>query len=413
MLFIKLLFYALSPFLSILIILLSPILNLRLCPLSSERIGEFTNELETYFKKKKIIKKNLDIFFTPNFISNKFYLYLVKKKIIIVNGFIVFPIYKIFFKLSKFINYFDKFLIDISFDKQVLSQININFSEGEPIIELPKEYLDKGESFLKKIGISNSDKIILLYVRDSSYLKKTFPNKDFSYHDFRDSDVENYVEAINYATSKGYYVFRMGAIVEKSLNLENKKFIDYASNYRTEFLDVYMGQRCSFLFGTPAGYDSIPALTFRKPILSTDCCPLFPILFSARSKMLYSLKHYYSIEKKKKLSIKEIFDLNISDVIGFELKKKNIQLIENSSLELKESIKEMINSFELNFKYSNEDLELREKFNKIISNCFVKYLSQNEKKLNNSELNTLISNKNLIKSKISISFLKKNTYLLR
>lgn len=413
MLFIKLLFYALSPFFFILIILFSPILKLRFCSLPSERIGEFINSFEIYFKKKKIKKKNLDIFFTQNFISNKFYLNLVKKKIIIVNGYIVFPIYKIFFKLSKFINYFDKFLLNISLDNKVLSQININFGDDKPIIELPKKYLDKGESFLKNIGISNFDKIILLYVRDSNYLKKTFPNKDFSYHDFRDSDVENYVEAINYATSKGYYVFRMGALVQKSLNLENKKFIDYASKYRTDFLDIYMGYRCSFLFGTPAGYDSVPCLTFRKPILSTDSCPMYPIMFSFRSKMLYSLKHYYSIKEARKLSIKEIFDLNISDVIGSELKKKNIQLIENSSLEIKESLKEMINSFESNFKYSNEDLELREKYNKIIFNCFIENLSKNRKKFNNYELDSLKNNKNFIRSKISLNFLKNNTYLVK
>ena len=75
--------------------------------------------------------------------------------------------------------------------------------------------IDYGESFLKNIGINNNDKIILLYVRDSSYLKKTFPDKDFSYHDFRDTDVKNYIDAINYATSRGYYVFRMGAVVKK------------------------------------------------------------------------------------------------------------------------------------------------------------------------------------------------------
>ena len=276
-----------------------------------------------------------------------------------------------------------------------------------------QKYLDKGESFLKSIGINNSDKIILLYVRDSSYLKKTFPHKNYSYHDYRDSNFDNYIEAINYATSKGYYVFRMGAVVEKSQNLEDKKFIDYATKHRTDFLDIYMGHRCSFLFGTPGGYDSVPALTFRKPILSTDSCPLFPIIYSARSKMLYSLKHYYSIKEKKKLSIEEIFNLNISDVIGSELKKKNIQLIQNSSEELKESLEEMISLLEFDFKDSKEDLELREEFNKIISNCFIEKLSRERNKFNDFEFDTYKSNKNLIKSKISINFLKKNIYLVK
>ena len=96
MIFVKLIFYALSPFIFVLIILISPILNIRLCALPSERIGEFVNTFELYFKKKKIKKKYLDIFFTQSYISNKFYLHLVKKKITIVSGSVAFPIYKIF-----------------------------------------------------------------------------------------------------------------------------------------------------------------------------------------------------------------------------------------------------------------------------------------------------------------------------
>ena len=129
--------------------------------------------------------------------------------------------------------------------------------------------------------------------------------------------------------------------------------------------------------------------------------------------MLYSLKHYYSIKEKKKLSIKEIFNLNISDVIGSELKKKNIQLIQNSSEELKESLEEMISLLEFDFKDSKEDLELREEFNKIISNCFIEKLSRERNKFNDFEFDTYKSNKNLIKSKISINFLKKNIYLVK
>ena len=34
-----------------------------------------------------------------------------------------------------------------------------------------------------------------MIVRDSAYLKNTYKNDDWSYHEYRDSDVENYKDA--------------------------------------------------------------------------------------------------------------------------------------------------------------------------------------------------------------------------
>ena len=73
----------------------------------------------------------------------------------------------------------------------------------------------------------------------------------------------------------------------------------------------------------------------------------------------------------------------------------------------------MISLLEFDFKDSKEDLELREEFNKIISNCFIEKLSRERNKFNDFEFDTYKSNKNLIKSKISINFLKKNIYLVK
>ena len=81
-----------------------------------------------------------------------------------------------------------------------------------------------------------------------------------------------------------------------------------------------MGHRCSFLFGTPAGYDSIPSLTFRKPILSTDSCPCILLCLALDQNALF-IKTLLFNSKGRNLSIKEIFNQNISDVIGSELKK--------------------------------------------------------------------------------------------
>ena len=77
---------------------------------------------------------------------------------------------------------------------------------------------EKNELLLKKNKIDLSKKIVCLNVRDSFFLlNKIYPNYDFSYHNRRDADVENYLDTIKYLISKDYLVVRMGKYMKKKL----------------------------------------------------------------------------------------------------------------------------------------------------------------------------------------------------
>ena len=59
----------------------------------------------------------------------------------------------------------------------------------------------------------------------------------------------------------------MGAIVEKPFKSKNPKIIDYAnSNLRSDFMDIYLGAKCTFCISTGSGFQCLPVL-FRKPII--------------------------------------------------------------------------------------------------------------------------------------------------
>ena len=104
--------------------------------------------------------------------------------------------------------------------------------------------------------------------------------------------------------------FEWELLSEKKIKLDNKKYIDYSNLYRTDFLDIFLAYRCSFVIGTPAGYDAVPSLSFKKTILTTNGTPVLPLILSQRSKMYYSLKKYYD-NTKKYLSLKEMIELNL------------------------------------------------------------------------------------------------------
>ena len=61
-----------------------------------------------------------------------------------------------------------------------------------------------------------------LLVRDGAYqLKKISARyRDWHYHDYRHTDIDKFILAAEELTKRGYYVFRMGVIVEKPFKSE-------------------------------------------------------------------------------------------------------------------------------------------------------------------------------------------------
>ena len=179
-----------------------------------------------------------------------------------------------------------------------------------------------------------------------------FPNKDYSYHNFRDCKVDNFELGINELISRGYYVFRMGEVIKNDLNIKSKKYINYSKNYRTEFLDIFLSSRCSFIISCGGGFGSISSITFRKPILYANGVPILPVILDFCEQSIYSIKLHYHKERKKYLNIKEIIDLNLANCVRSNIfENKNINLIDNNSVEIKNMIEEFVNKFD----YENKE----------------------------------------------------------
>jgi putative glycosyltransferase (TIGR04372 family) len=148
--------------------------------------------------------------------------------------------------------------ISISTDYRVLDY-------SPPLIKFTPLEEDIGQNLLYKLGIKSNQKYICLAVRDGSYLEREFPNKDFTYHNYRDSEISDYIEMANYFIRNGYFVIRMGRINHPIITTHNK-FIDYAnSQFRSDFADLYLFGNCEFVISTSTGMDRM-GLIFRKQI---------------------------------------------------------------------------------------------------------------------------------------------------
>ena len=55
--------------------------------------------------------------------------------------------------------------------------------------------------------------------------------------------------------------------MQKEFKSNNPKIIDYVnSDLKSDFMDVFLGAKCSFCLSTSFGFDEVPNL-FRKPII--------------------------------------------------------------------------------------------------------------------------------------------------
>jgi putative glycosyltransferase (TIGR04372 family) len=242
-------------------------------------------------------------------------------------------------------------------DRDILNLLEIH----SPHLIFTQEEEEEGKTILKSMGIKYGDKFVCLIVRDSAYLEQTNKNLSWQYHNYRDCDINNYKITAEFLTKQGYFVIRMGANTNQLFETDNPQIIDYATNgMRSEFMDIYLGAKCTFCISSSLGWDSIPEI-FNRPIVYTNILPIGYLRTSSKKSINLS-KHFVRIIDNKELNLSEIF----SDELGFLLRsedyfKRGIKLVENSSEEILDVVKEMIELINNNFILS-EELERLQKY---------------------------------------------------
>ena len=350
------LFYApFSVLVFLFIRLLSPIKLIKFGLMNSHRIGHFSIEWEIFYHR--VLKKDEGIYilsFNKN-ISNIFFANMIKKKI---------KIYPTkFVKLIQFLN--NSFLgskkHEINFHEYVHDKKNVlvNFT---PSLKFTQKEIEKGEKILSKF---KKKKIVCLLCRDGKYISDKFNFDDTK--NIRNTDIKDLVESLKELEKKNFLIFRMGKNVKDKLNYTSDNVIDYAnSDYRSDFMDIYLTYKCDFFISTGGGLDGI-AIIFDKPILYINYLPVAEWAVGS-DKFLFSYKKYFDENEKKYLSLSKIFEKNLA----YNYKKKNE--LNNMGLSLKNidpnELKDIVLEMEKYYKHNNlTDLQnlFKKKFEVLIN----------------------------------------------
>ena len=231
-----------------------------------------------------------------------------------------------------------------------------------PHLEFTSEEEAHGKAGMRAMGITIGTPFVCLIVRDSAFLDAVLPSGEWSYHNYRDCDIQNYVLAAEALADRGYFVIRMGAKVKTTMKTAHPRVIDYATNgMRSDFMDIYLGAKCEFCISTGTGFDTVPRM-FRRPIVYTNMVPLGHI-FTHRTQFLSITRRHLSTANNRELALSEIFNHNVGFCFltdGYA--SKDIELIENTPEEIRDVVIEMAERLNGTWQLQEDDEALQRRF---------------------------------------------------
>ena len=224
---------------------------------------------------------------------------------------------------------------------------------------------EKKHPEIENLTLRPNQEFVCLHVRDGAYASEYFKNS--SHQTFRNSEIQTYLNATESLAERGYAVYRTGVKVHKKLLADNPRIIDYATNgMRTDFLDIYLASKASFVISTASGWDTVPAI-FRRPILRVNVLPVCAYDLLSFVDVIVP-KVLCDIACKEPLSLFQILDCGVErlyDTDGY--RDAGVEIRDLSSEELVEAVTEMAQRVEGTFVETPEQKEMQAKLKHILS----------------------------------------------
>lgn len=372
---------------------LRPLVIIRFGKLRGDRIGHFAGNTELYLCERDAGMHECtshDIFYVDPPACNYQFKKMLKRRLHIS------PVARYLSAANNWLPGSGRHIVpplrtDMDFDDLLIrTHVHLSFTPDEELL---------GKRGLSEMGMPTNAQFISFIGRDSAYLKDRYPDTEWSYHDYRDMDIQHFVPAVEELTRRGYFAIRMGHTVHKPFVIDNQKVIDYATNYRTDFLDIYLCAKCHFFINGMSGLDSVPDMVFRKPMVQINFIPLQVIRAWSPAALLLP-KKLWSIREQRLLSFHEILKSEAGRfTVAEQYKKAGIEPIENTPEEIAEVVAEMDDRLKGVWKTSDVDEEMQRRFWSIFKQSNVR--------------NHNVKQAGIFRARIGTKFLRQHQGLLR
>lgn len=337
-----------------------PFICIRFGIIYNNLIGHLAFDTEYYLTERKIYKtKTIDLFYiqNPGASANEQWELMVKRH------FKQNSIFKYFDKVNRLFPGWNKHYVKLN---DTGSRDTKNLFKKIPCqISFTDEEIKAGEKYLRQVGLKSDQKFVCMIARDSAYKEKFLnknKSKDWSYHSYRDSDINKYIKVAEMLTKQNYFVFRIGKGVNGEIKTKNYKIIDYSnSKYRSDFLDIYLSTHCSFFINGESGLSSVPGV-FRVPITFVNLSAI-EYAYTWNSNIISIPKKYWLKQEKRFMTFKEIYSSGAGRfLLTKQFENMGIELIENTPDEILNVSMEMHNRLNNTWMTTEEDEILQKVF---------------------------------------------------
>lgn len=319
--------------------LIRPLVVVRIGALKSDRIGHFVLETELMILEqlagiKPAPPNAFDIYYAPPTICNSQIETMWSRVIRMWPRWLMIPVFRINQRIPG-----AQFHVIPSATATCLDVHNL-LDRTAPMLQFEPKEVQRGRKLMNELGIKDREYVCVI-ARDRAYYRTVLSSQNLEYHEYRNWDINAYVEPLESLADEGPYVVRMGAVVEEPLRSSHPKVIDYAnSGLRSAFGDVWLGANCKFCVSDGLGYFAVPA-AFRRPNAYINFSPMH-LFYSSRGCDLGITKLFEGLTSGELIPFSQLVDMDVAYLTRIErISDAGLRLRDNSVQEVRELLLEM------------------------------------------------------------------------
>ena len=217
---------------------------------------------------------------------------------------------------------------------------------------------------LKNLGI-NPQTFVLIASPSRKYYQKRFDTKGQEQIPLRLLELSNYIPALENILDRNIKIVRVGLDADElPAELRTLPIIDFASEIRSEFSELWLHKNCRFMISISCGAYWF-SRRFNRPSILTDNYTLDTFGYFST---LYTTRLVQNVETGELLSLRKLLNPRNLYSLGMPnlMKERGLQYIQNSPTVLVNAVNEMISLNNGLVKYSESDIQLLNRFYEIV-----------------------------------------------
>ncbi len=234
--------------------------------------------------------------------------------------------------------------------------------EGRPVLAFSEEEENRGKQFLDSNGLKPNEFICYTVRSESYYLARIAEAQVIKPQTFRNPSEDVYLKVAESLIKDGFKILRMGKDLDRKLDKGvYPKILDYASDFRTDFLDIYLLKHCKFLLNGATGLIS-PRWIWNLPSVTCDSYLIW------RNQLCYDiflLQRVWIKRENRFATFTEMLSLH-----GYSEEKHQpglgVELVKNTAEEIKDACDEMNARIDGSWVTTEDDEDLQRQYQNLI-----------------------------------------------